>query len=519
MPASRAVAVAEGCVLRSGFELEVLERRALLSGDAILDWNAVALQAVADDHTPSVVAHADEGGPTRTSRALAIVHAAMFDAFNGIDGSCAPYLKNLPAAPKGASCDAAVAQAAHDTLAALYPHQAATFDAALAGALAKCSQGTSGARGVAWGRTVAAMMLASRAGDHAGDAMSYAGADTAGTFQMFPGDPSPLTPQWGNVTPFTMTSGSEFLAPPPPALDSPAYAAAYNEVKNYGGNGTTTPTLRTAEQTDIGIFWGYDGTPGLGTPPRFYNQIARVVAGQAHNTEAQNARLFALVNLAMADAGIASWGTKYAYDFWRPVAGIRQVGPTGTVFDDGNPATAADPTWTPLGAPFTNASAGQMNFTPPFPAYTSGHATFGAALFETLKDFYGTDDVRFTVVSDEFNGVNRGSDGVVRPYKPRTFTSFSQAMEENGQSRIYLGIHWSFDKTAGIAQGRAIADQAFADFLTPVRPGGGHETDVAASTAAAYPSIVFVSMPAGEAPVTGASVKDLLASGWSLGAG
>jgi hypothetical protein len=180
-------------------------------------------------------------------------------------------------------------------------------------------------------------------------------------------------------------------------------------------------------------------------------------------------RLLTLINVAMADAGNAIWESKYFYDVWRPVTGIREAdpgtGPTGN--GDGNPATTGDPTFSPLGAPASNLNG--PNFTPPFPAYPSGHAGFGGALFQTLRRFYGTDAIAFTFVSDEFNGVTRGNDGNVRPLLPRSFTSLSQAEEENGQSRIYLGIHWAFDKTEGIAQGRRVADYVFNNAFTPRR--------------------------------------------------
>src|SRR5262249_15425013 len=161
-----------------------------------------------------------------------------------------------------------------------------------------------------------------------------------------------------------------------------------------------------------------------------------------------------LVNLAMADAGICCWDAKYVYDFWRPVVALR----AGAA--DGNPLTVGLPGWTPLGAPRSNDPLG-TNFTPPFPAYPSGHATFGAAAFRTLADFYGRDDITFSFTSDEFNGVTRDQDGSVRPVVTRTFHSFSEAAEENGQSRIYLGIHWRFDKVNGIRAGDALADNAF----------------------------------------------------------
>jgi hypothetical protein len=166
----------------------------------------------------------------------------------------------------------------------------------------------------------------------------------------------------------------------------------------------------------------------------------------------------------MADAGIASWDSKFFYDFWRPVGGVREAdagtGPTGA--GDGNPATIGDVNFWPLGAPASNTN-GNVNFTPPFPAYPSGHATFGGALFQTLRNYYGRDNIAFTFTSDELNGQTVDTNGQVRPLLPRSFNSLSQAEEENGQSRIYLGIHWAFDKTAGIAQGRQVANHVFAN--------------------------------------------------------
>ena len=174
----------------------------------------------------------------------------------------------------------------------------------------------------------------------------------------------------------------------------------------------------------------------------------------------------------MADAGIAIWESKYHYQFWRPVTGMREAdtgtGPTGV--GDGNTATFADATFMPLGAPASNLNG--PNFTPPFPAYPSGHAGFGGALFQILRRFYGTDRIAFTFVSDELNGVTLDSNGSVRPRVPRSFASLSQAEEENGQSRIYLGIHWSFDKTEGIAQGRRVADAVFRKAFAPLRRAG-----------------------------------------------
>jgi hypothetical protein len=245
-------------------------------------------------------------------------------------------------------------------------------------------------------------------------------------------------------------------------MTSKAYRRAYHEVKRLGGDGIVTPTERTDEQTVIGIFWAYDGTPSLCAPPRLYNQLALAIADEQDTDDVMDlARLLALINTAMADAGIAIWESKYFYKFWRPVIGIREAdpgtGPTGE--GDGNPGTIADPTYSPLGAPASNLQG--PNFTPPFPAYPSGHAGFGGALFQILRRFYGTDRIRFTFISDEFNGITEDNEGNVRPLIERRFSSLSQAEEENGQSRIYLGIHWRFDKTEGIRQGRRVANFVF----------------------------------------------------------
>jgi membrane-associated phospholipid phosphatase len=239
-------------------------------------------------------------------------------------------------------------------------------------------------------------------------------------------------------------------------------------VKRLGGDGSVTPTVRTEDQTIAGIYWAYDGTPSLCAPPRLYNQIAVTIADRMGSDTVGLARLLALANVAMADAGIAIWKSKYYYQLWRPVTGIREAdpgtGPTGA--GDGNPATVGDPTFMPLGAPASNLAG--PNFTPPFPAYPSGHAGFGGALFQTLRTFYGTDDIPFTFVSDEFDGVTRDNGGTVRPLLPRSFSSLSEAEEENGQSRIYLGIHWSFEKTVGIALGQRVAEGVFANAFAPL---------------------------------------------------
>jgi hypothetical protein len=444
--------------------LEALEQRQLMAVDSILSWNSVLLRANANDHA---LAHPEQGGPVLAARAFAIVSVAMYDAYNSVKHIGTPFLVTAPISGK-TNEDAAVAQAAHDTLVALYPSQKAMFDRSLNFSLLIIPNCAAETRGRDVGRFVAQEILAARADDGTDQVMEPGYVPNG-----LPGfhDVDPLHPGQGfyasgamNVAPFALPDLQDFEARQlddgtqagrDAFMQSDEYMAAYDEVKALGGNGTTTPTERTAKETQIGIFWAYDGRPGLGTPNRLYNEIVRTIAIQRHNTEAQNARLFALVNVAMADAGLAAWSTKYNEAMWRPILGIREGD------DDGNSLTDGDPNWTPLGAPASNPRPGETNFTPPFPAYTSGHATFGAAMFQTLTRFYGTDKIHFSFMSDEFNGRTRGSDGQVRPVVVRSFNCLTQAKLENAESRIYLGIHWAFDRDEGIKEGNTVADYVF----------------------------------------------------------
>jgi hypothetical protein len=449
------------------------QRRSAATVDAMRYWNQLAVDATGLDETPvspgETRVYGEQLGPTRSSRAMAIVHIAVFDAVNAIIGGYQSYTGIAPATGP-ASVDAAIATAAHDTMAAMFPSQTPQFDLLYAEDL-KGIAAAAGLKdaGVAVGHRAAAAIIALRENDGSAQPEPKLGvdwftSDEPGFWRQDPIGKSPIAlgAYWSEVKPFVMRSASQFRAPPPPLLASTEYAAAYNEVKAIGGDGVITPTVRTPEQTYIGIYWAYDGTPSLCAPPRLYNEIAADISQRMSDVE-QLARLFALVNVAMADAAISVWDSKYFYDYWRPVTGVREAdkgtGPTGE--GDGNPLTAGDITFTPLGAPASNLSG--PNFTPPFPSYPSGHAGFGGALFEILRNFYGTDRISFTFTSDEFNGETRGNDGVIRPLEPRSFSSLSEAEEENGQSRIYLGIHWSFDKTQGIKQGESVAKFVYAN--------------------------------------------------------
>lgn len=421
--------------------------------DVIIDWNNVTAQAIRNDISLPVVQQ--QAGPGFSSRNYAMVHAAMYDAVNSVSRTHEAFRYDTVAAP-GTSQEAAAVQAAYRVLVDLYPTQQAMLDMARDDSLSAIPDSPSKTAGIVLGDLIGADMGDWRETDHAQDPVSYTPGALPGMWRPDPLSPAQPAwgPGWGLVTPFGIESGTQFRGPAPPALNSPAYAAAFEEVKRLGDINAETLGNRTADQTEIGIFWGYD-RGGLGPPPILYNQITQTVAStvaqQLHSSSElsleENARLFALVNVAQADAGIACWDTKFFYNFWRPITAIREAG------TDGNAATIADPDWIPLGAPDIDGPPG---FTPPFPAYGSGHATFGAATFASLANFFGTDSLTFTIGSDELPGVFR------------TYDSFSAASEENGQSRIYLGIHWQFDKEAGISMGNDIADDLFENHFQAV---------------------------------------------------
>ena len=440
--------------------------------DSILYWNNVALEANRDDFTVVPATgkpRLEQGGPTLSSRALAIVHLAMYDAFAGITktpGPLPPYLLGLPVPPAGAGLEAAVAAAAFDTLVALYPAQLPAFNAALATAAIPAA---GKAPGTAFGKQVAAAILADRAADPSASDAGYMPPVHAAAHQFDPDN----TGQ-GNHGPFYGAMSKCFAVSARHGLDQPplpgdaAYGAALKELRGKGiapdlmGTVPNGYPKRSVNESLIGVFWGYDGSSGLGTPPRLYNQIVRKIAMARGNNASQNARLFALVNTAMADAAVLAWDQKYFHNLWRPVLGIRghdaSIGPLavgGNVVDPD-----CDANWLPLGAPNSNkaAASASKNGTPPFPAYPSGHATFGAAAFHITRLFYGVgkgntepdnlfDGLSFE--SDEFNGITTDNKGTARVRHLRNFPGgLWQMIEENGRSRVYLGVHWVFDAFA-----------------------------------------------------------------------
>jgi vanadium chloroperoxidase len=441
--------------------------------DPILYWNEVALEANRVSHTNG---KNEQTGPTLSSRALAMVHLAMYDAYAGVINDPAnlpPYLPNLPGPMAGASAAAAVAAAAHSTLSKLFPSQKPFFD------LKHTQAGLSGAglsKGHDFGLLVAQRILEDRKNDPDAGDDGHAVSMGPGAHRVDPDNPTQgyHAPFYGARSKcFAVSARHELLPPPQPGSND--YIRALREVRGRGIApelmGTLPPNVprRTVDQTLIGIFWGYDGAVGLGTPPRLYNQIVRVVAQDRNNTARDNARLFALVNAAMGDAGILAWDQKYIHNFWRPVVGIREhdvsMGPAGEGNNDIN--NDCDPCWLPLGAPKTNSS--DKNFTPPFPAYPSGHATFGAAALHITRLFCNipagnrAPDPLFqglTFVSDEFNSLNKDNKGAVRPKHSRSFPNgLWQMIEENGRSRVYLGVHWVFDAFAVDVSGVADFNQ------------------------------------------------------------
>lgn len=382
--------------------------------DLVSDWNAVILSVIRTHQTP----------PPQAAKNLAMIHTAMFDAANAFELKYESYLGGLgdaPSASPGAAASAAYHVAKH-----LYPdpQYAELWETTLAESLRPIPDGPSEEAAITYGYRVGDAMITLRASDRSLVDFNYEPSDAAGRWRPTePNFAAGLLPQWPGVTPFTLDSADQFRPGPPPSLDSQAYADAVDEVMQIGGKGSS---IRTAEQTEIGVFWA--DAEGTFTPPGHWNQIAGNVLIDRGLDLVENARVYALLNLALADAGIASWDAKYFYDLWRPIDAIRHADA------DGNDQTSADPTWTPEW------------INPPFPAYTSGHSSFSGAADAVLTSLFG-DDVAFETQSDP-----AAFDSIVT----RSFGNFREAADEAGVSRIYGGIHFNFDNTVGLEAGRGI---------------------------------------------------------------
>ncbi|MEG4073905.1 phosphatase PAP2 family protein [Microcoleus sp. Pol14C2] len=390
-----------------------------LSGNPVTEWNGVLLNAVRTAST----------APPLASRNMAMVHVAIYDAVNSIGKKYSPYLVEIDP-PAGTSAEAATAAAAHRVLVNLYPAQAATFDQAYASSLAKITDGKAKQDGIALGQQVADQIISSRSTDGITKVVQYTPSTDPGSWVPTPpAFAAALAPQWVEVTPFAMTSGSQFRPSGPPTLDSAKYAEEVNYIKEIGKSDSLT---RTPDQTVIAKFWANGA--GTFTPPGHWNQIAEETATLTGQSLEDNARLFSLLNIALADAAISCWDAKYEYNLWRPVTAIRQAD------TDNNPATTADPLWTPLLT------------TPPFPEYTSGHSTFSGAADTVMSSVFGSD----------YGFGDRGDRSV---NTLRTFENFSEAADESGMSRLYGGIHFMSANVNGLSVGRNVGNYVVQNFL------------------------------------------------------
>ena len=382
------------------------------SADEVTRWDQIATDA-------STVA---DTNPLRESCVFAILHVAIHDAVNAVESRYEPYLSRTSPAP-GASVEAAIAGAAHDTLVALFPASKVSFDAAIEETLRTVSDESRKKAGLEVGRAAAAAILAARQNDGENRTLQYTPGTKPGDYRPTPPDftPAALT-HWGSVMPFVLKSSAQFRSAEPPAVDSPRALADIEEVKAIGGSKSVT---RTAEQSEIGRFW-YENSP------RGWNRIAREVAAARQFDVWENARLFALVNLAMADGYIAGFETKYHYNYWRPVTAIRERG---------------DSEWL------------SYLWTPPVPDYPSNHTVEGAAAATVMARFFNTDFISFSMTS-----------GAPYPGITRKFWSFSEAARENGASRVLCGIHFSTAVNAGYIQGERIGEWVFEHALRPANP-------------------------------------------------
>ncbi len=412
------------------------------SGDAVLVWNANAGEAAL------AAGLAPTGNPLYESHMYAMAHVAIHDALNAIDRRYRPYAF-FGHASRRASTDAAVATAARDVLVPLLGRMSAdaaiaSVEADYAAALDAIPDRPAKRKGVNVGARAAAAILALRADDGSDTPLldfEYPQGDEPGEYRFTPGTPFAFAPGWQDVTPFVLEDSSQFRADPPYDVTESAYTADFEEVKRLGGDDITTPSDRTVDETEIALFW-------VESSPLGWNRIGRIVADDQGIDLWEQARLFGLLNMALADGYIGSFETKYLYNFWRPVTAI-QLADT-----DGNPDTDVDPTWTPLRG------------TPPIPDHDSAHSVEGGAAAQVFQRFFGTDLISFETCSLTLPAGSTCNDATS---VMRSFTSFSQAAEENALSRILVGFHFRNAVEQGVEHGRLIGDRAVDLFMLPVR--------------------------------------------------
>jgi hypothetical protein len=403
---------------------------ALVRADEVTEWNKILFDAALVPPATS---------PLVVTRVAAIVQAAVFDAVNGIERRYAP-IHVAPAAERGASRRAAAMQAAYATLVKLYPSHKATFDAKLATAMSAIVRAPDGenivsiASGIEWGQTVADAIWAWRSTDGFSPAPTpFLGGTNTGQWRpTAPAFAAGAAPQFATMTPWVMTSPSQFRPAGPAGLTTARYGIDFNETKTIG---SASSSLRTSDQATACLFWNST------TASYLWNHIAVTLSDSRHLTLSDNARLFALINIAAADAAIACWDAKYRYTFWRPVTAIPLAA------TDGNTLTDAELTWAPLLA------------TPAHPEYPSGHSTVSSAAATVLANYFG-DKTSFAVVSDTLVGV------------VRSFGSFSAALDEVADARVFAGIHFRFACLDGQATGTAVAGYVLANSVRPVN--GNH---------------------------------------------
>ncbi len=425
--------------------------------DEILRWTYYLQQ---------VIRQLSPGAPTSISRMTAMMYGATYDAVNSLENIGTPYLGKVLVVP-GCSANrsqclaAAVNSAAATTLTnvlnTIQPNVVSYVTAAKQAEAQRIGSGLGAISGNGTGLAAAAQMTLARNFDGSDNNQPYTPGSEPGAWRPTGnGCTTALSPNWGLVQPFALTSGTQFRPPRPGGfstypdlLSSSLYADQLNEVQRLGRFDAEARGDRTPEQSAIALFWSND-VDGTYKPPGQHLDHTRIISQQRGLTLQQNARLFGLLGLALADSAITAWDSKYGtqIDLWRPETAIKLAE------TDNNPATTADPDW----QPYLVNRAGDTHFNPCFPAYTSGHATFAGTWARVMQLYFGTDAITFTATTDD-------------PHAPgvtRTFTSIDTAATEDAISRLYLGVHYRFDADFGLSSGKSVAEFIFNTQLRPI---------------------------------------------------